>query len=98
MFDGQSPGPTVKVSVNATVRVVLTNADTVQHDWWLVEGNERAPYIASAFKGAKTKIIESNTKEEIVFTAERVGVFKYVCTVPGHEQTMFGAFIVEGGQ
>lgn len=95
-YNGQTPGPTIKVPLHATVRLTLRNGDSALHDWRLVEADEKAPYVAPAFKGARTKIIDAGEQEEIIFKAERPGTFKYVCTVPGHEQAMFGTFIVEG--
>lgn len=95
-FDGQTPGPVMKVPLGATVRIIFTNSDAVLHDWWVAEANEQAPYLVPAFKRARTKVIGGGEKTETSFVADRPGMFKYVCTVPGHDKTMFGPFIVEG--
>lgn len=94
-YDGQSPGPTIKVPLGATVKLTLLNPDAVQHDWMVVEADEGAPYLTPAIEGARTKILATDEQQTITFVANRSGTFKYVCTVPGHDALMYGSFVVE---
>lgn len=96
-FDGKTPGPTIRVRVRSEVRLILANKDSLSHDIWIVVGGERAPYLQPLFPGARTGIVLGGKQEEIRFNPDRSGLFKYVCTVPGHDNAMFGQFIVESG-
>lgn len=96
-FDGQSPGPTIRVPLGREVRLTLVNNDSLQHDVWVVAADERPPYLQPVFRGAKTGMLNSGEQQEIRFVPDRPGVFKYVCTVPGHDDGMVGQFVVEQG-
>ncbi|MDR7416221.1 MAG: plastocyanin/azurin family copper-binding protein [Armatimonadota bacterium] len=94
-FGGRVPGPTLRVRTGRPVRLVLENRDRLQHDLWVVGPRERAPYLEPAFPGAKTRVLGPGEREEIRFVADRPGRYRYVCTVPGHDVTMYGEFVVE---
>ncbi len=94
-FSGRVPGPVLRVRAGATVRLVLENRDTLAHDVWVVQAQERPPYLKPAFPGAKTRLLGPGEREEIQFTPTRPGRYRYVCTVPGHDGTMYGEFVVE---
>jgi uncharacterized cupredoxin-like copper-binding protein len=94
-FSGQIPGPPLRVRAGATVRLVLENRDTLAHDVWVVQAQERPPYLEPTFPGAKTRVLAPGEREEIQFTPTRPGRYRYVCTVPGHDTTMYGEFVVE---
>ncbi len=94
-FGGRVPGPLLRVRARQPVRLVLENRDILQHDLWVVQRNERAPYLEPAFPNAKTRLVEPGKREEIQFIPTRPGRYRYVCTVPGHEATMHGEFVVE---
>jgi hypothetical protein len=65
------------------------------HDVWVVQAQDRPPYLEPAFPGAKTRVLAPGEREEIQFTPTRPGRYRYVCTVPGHDTTMYGEFVVE---
>jgi uncharacterized cupredoxin-like copper-binding protein len=94
-FSGRVPGPALRVRVGQTVRLALENRDTLVHDLWVVQVQERPPYLEPAFPGAKTRLLGPGEREEIQFTPTRPGRYRYVCTVPGHDSTMYGEFVVE---
>ncbi|GBD28598.1 Auracyanin-A [bacterium HR31] len=94
-FGDRVPGPVLRVKAGRPVRLVLQNRDALQHDLWVVQAGERAPYLEPAFPGAKTALLEPGQRQEIQFTPTRPGRYRYVCTVPGHDATMFGELIVE---
>jgi len=94
-FGGRVPGPPLRVRAGRPVRLVVENRDTLQHDLWVVGAEERAPYLEPAFPGAKTRLLEPGQVEQIQFTPTRPGRYRYVCTVPGHDATMFGELVVE---
>ncbi len=94
-FGDRVPGPVLRVRAGKPVRLVLENRDALQHDLWVVHAEDRAPYLEPAFPAAKTALLEPGHQQEIQFTPTRPGRYRYVCTVPGHDATMFGEFIVE---
>lgn len=94
-FGAPNPGPPLRVRAGRPVRLVVENRDTLQHDLWVVGAEERAPYLEPAFPGAKTRLLEPGQVEQIQFTPTRPGRYRYVCTVPGHDATMFGELVVE---
>lgn len=94
-FSQHVPGPVLRVREGESVRLVLENRDTLVHDLWVVREDERAPYLEPAFPGARTRLLEAGQRDEIQFTPTRRGRYRYVCTVPGHDATMFGEFVVE---
>lgn len=94
-FSERVPGPALRVRAGQRVRVVLANRDSLAHDLWVVGAEERAPYLEPAFPGARTRLVGPGERDEIHFTPTRPGRYRYVCTVPGHDSTMFGEFLVE---
>lgn len=94
-FGGRIPGPLLRVRVGRPVRLMLENRDSLQHDLWVVGPRERAPYLEPVFSGARTRVLGPGEREEIRFVPDRPGRYRYVCTVPGHDATMYGEFIVE---
>jgi plastocyanin len=75
---------TVRVRSGQPVRLTYTNTDTTYHDW-AVEG------VRGADAGARP-----GQSSVMTFEAPGPGVYKVLCTVPGHEQLgMVGQLIVE---
>ena len=80
--------PTLRVKVGDVVRIVVTKGDTdgIQHDIY-IEGVDM--HVEEHLKNKGDKI-------EMVFKAEKVGQYKYYCTVPGHREAgMEGLLVVE---
>ncbi len=94
-FSNQVPGPVLRARAGQPVRVVLENRDSLVHDLWVVSADDRPPYLDPAFPGARSQLLEPGQRQEIRFTPTRPGRYRYVCTVPGHDVTMFGEFVVE---
>jgi uncharacterized cupredoxin-like copper-binding protein len=94
-FGDRVPGPTLRVRAGQPVRLVLENRDSLQHDLWVVGADERAPYLEPAFPGARTRLLGPGEQQEVQFTPTRPGRYRYVCTVPGHDGSMFGELVVE---
>jgi len=94
-----SPGPTLKVKLGDTVRIVFTNVDEVTpHTLALVaEAKEGAEPIYQPTIGTPTKPIEIGKSGVLVFKVDRLEKFYYVCSVPGHTTLgMHGEIVVEG--
>ncbi len=99
-FNGATPGPTLTVSLDATVRVTLRVAPTASgpHSWMLVPlgGTPSSPV---AFPGANTTDPTVGTppggSATATFTANVPGSYRYICGVDGHYlDGMWGAFNV----
>ena len=45
---------------------------------------------------ASTQLLLPGETGQVVFTSPEAGVYQFVCTFPGHNLTMFGAFVVAG--
>ncbi len=97
-YGGRIPGPVLKVRAGQPVRLVVENRDQLHHDLLVVGPEERAPYLEPVFPGAKTRILGPGEREEVRFVPDRPGRYRYVCTVPGHDATMYGEFLVEAGK
>jgi magnesium-transporting ATPase (P-type) len=75
---------TVRVRSGQLVRLTYTNTDDTYHDW-------EAEGVRGADAGARP-----GQSSVITFKAPASGVYKILCTVPGHEQLgMVGQLIVE---
>lgn len=73
----------IRVKKGDTVRVVFKNTQGF-HDWVLDGFN------------VKTKQIQAGESDTTEFTADKVGIFEYHCSVDGHrEKGMVGNLIVE---
>ena len=53
---------------------------------WIPQGDDRVL--------AHTKLLAPGESEEIRFAAPAVGTYQFLCTFPGHGETMFGSFEV----
>ncbi|MDR7590440.1 MAG: cupredoxin domain-containing protein [Armatimonadota bacterium] len=94
-FGGRVPGPVLRVRAGQRVYLTFENRDQVAHDIRIVGADERPPYLEPVFPRATTGLLGPGQRETMVFTPTQPGRYRYVCTVPGHDATMFGEFIVE---
>lgn len=96
--------PTVRVPLDARVRVEFVNADTDEAHGWLVTA-ERPPFAfrppqPTVFRAAAAGVIGDPTSRgsgarTIAFVATRAGTYHYACPLPGHAAMgMHGTFIV----
>ena len=92
------------------VLVTLTNTSVViQHNWALVADGTKNEVADAGFDAgpsagwlpaddqrliAATGLIEPATAGSVSFKAPAAGVYQFVCTVPGHNITMFGDLTV----
>src|SRR6476661_5442521 len=85
-FDGYSRYLMWTVPRGWTVRVVCTNRGPLRHSCGVVHG---AGSTTPAFRGATTPQplvgLESGSTGRFTFRANRTGVFRFACLVPGHE-------------
>ncbi|MBI2855260.1 MAG: hypothetical protein HYX93_00250 [Chloroflexi bacterium] len=94
---------------SAVTLTFANNATTQQHNWVLVEDGTKddvatAGLLAGAGNGwvpqddarviANTSLLNHGESQTITFTAPAAGTYQFVCTFPGHNLTMFGAFEV----
>ena len=100
----------LSVPSGSQVLVTLTNTSVViQHNWALVADGTKNDVADAGFDAgpsagwlpvndqrliAATKLIEPATVGSVGFKAPAAGVYQFVCTVPGHNITMFGDFTV----
>ena len=86
-FDGYSRELLWTVPLGWTVHVVCENRGPLRHSCAVVGG---AGTAALAFPGASTQQpaigIEARHQARFTFRATRVGVFRFACLVPGHEE------------
>ncbi len=94
-FGGRVPGPVLRVRAGQRVYLTFENRDQVAHDIRIVGADERPPYLEPVFPRATTGLLGPGQRETMVFTPTQPGRYRYVCTVPGHDATMFGELIVE---
>ncbi len=82
-----SPGPTIRVPVGATVRLLLIPADALRHNLFVDYDADRAP-------GAGEPLSDDFMDQAVTFTflADRSGTFTYYCEY--HPGTMRGTFTV----
>ena len=91
------------------VTMTLNNVSTINsHNWVLVEaGYTNAVASAGALWPlndwippedprviASTRLLLPGETGQVVFTTPEAGIYQFVCTFPGHNPTMFGAFVV----
>lgn len=78
--------PTLKANVGDRVVVTVINGDPVEHDFVLAE-----------FHVTTGSLLTAGEQKTVEFIADKPGTFKYICSIPGHEQIgMTGAFEVSG--
>jgi len=61
-------------------------------------GNLKNNFVPDSLKEdviAHTKILEPGKSEIIIFDAPKIGIYEYVCTLPGHFDKMKGKMIVK---
>jgi sulfocyanin len=99
-FNGFSNGRLkITVPVNWRVTVICTNQATVNHSCAMVAGESAT---APAFPGATTPNpvtgLAQGQSASFIFTPDKVGSFRIVCLVPGHEDAgMWDTFIAVAG-
>jgi nitrite reductase (NO-forming) len=82
-IDGQV-NPLLSAAEGQVVQVTLINGEGAEHDIVFPEQDAKSPRITG--RGSSTIV---------VFRATRVGDFRYICSVPGHELAgMRGQFVV----
>ncbi len=95
-FDGQIPGPTIRVTEGDRVRIVLGNESTGEHTMHVHGQKKPVIYDGVPYLGQKpVKKGESYTYE---FVASNLGTSWYHCHVDSAHHVdmgMYGAFIVE---
>ena len=83
------------------------NAVTQQHNWVLVQSGTKDDVAAGGLVDpvnwldpndpnviASVRLLNPGEVAEVMFTAPDAGNYEFVCTFPGHNLTMFGAFEV----
>jgi len=99
-----------EVSAGSEVVLIFDNVSTInKHNWVLVNSGAKDDVAArgtGAGPGngwvqpddpdviAGTSLLDAGTSGEVRFTAPAAGTYQFVCTFPGHNLGMFGAFIV----
>jgi hypothetical protein len=100
-FDGYSRFLMWTVPRGWTVRVVCKNRGPLRHSCAVVKG---ASSTRPAFRGATTPQpwigLEAGHTASFTFRADKTGVYRFACLVPGHEVArMWDVFqIVRGGR
>lgn len=75
---------TITVKKSEVVRVNFKNNGKFPHNFSIAELN------------VKSKTIQSGGEDTVTFTADKIGSFTYICTVPGHaDKGMKGTLIVK---
>lgn len=78
--------PTLKANVGDRVIITVINGDPVEHDFVLAE-----------FHVTTGSLLSAGEQKTVEFIADKPGTFKYICSIPGHEQIgMTGTFEVSG--
>ena len=74
----------IKVKKGDSVKVVFTNNGSYPHDFVIDELN------------IKTKQLKTGETDEVIFVADKEGLYEYYCSVGNHrKQGMVGKLIVE---
>ncbi len=91
-----SPGPNLTVTAGDVVRVVLTNAGQMPHNFAVVqELRSDAPVLFGAAIQSGSNPMSPGETRSVTFTVGSAGTFYYICQVAGHVQMgMYGRFIV----
>jgi azurin len=99
------------VNAGSQVTLTFTNLSTVfQHNWVLTQDGTKDAVAQRGISYptinwvqpddpnviANTKLLNSGTAGSVTFNAPPPGTYQFVCTFPGHNFTMFGAFEVSG--
>ncbi len=93
-----SPGPTLTFKVGDTVSLTVVNLGKIPHSFGIVSslGKDSQP-LFNANIGTASNPIAPGGKASAIFKVDRVGMFYYLCTVPGHpELGMHGPIIITG--
>ena len=78
--------PTLKANVGDRVIITVVNGDPVEHDFVIPDLNVHSGHLMT-----------QGEEKTVEFVADKVGSFKYICSIPGHEQIgMTGTFEVSG--
>jgi nitrite reductase (NO-forming) len=84
-FDGVI-NPTLTANVGDRVIITVVNGDPVEHDFLLAD-----------FNVTTGSLLTAGEEKTVEFIADKAGSFKYICTIPGHEQIgMWGMFEIAG--
>ena len=100
----------LQVAAGTEVVLCFSNVSNFgQHNWVLVQDGTKNDVAwrgmaagpdndwvqpGDADVAAHTKLVDPGVSGEARFTAPSSGTYQFVCTVPGHNFTMFGDFIV----
>jgi nitrite reductase (NO-forming) len=83
-IDGQI-NPTLEVTHDAVVELVLINGDGIEHDFDIADFGVMSGHVSHTWE---TTVV--------AFRAEAEGSLNYICSIPGHaEAGMVGLFVVE---
>jgi len=83
-----SPGPTVRVTLGATVNVLILSADRAPHNFYVDYDGDLVPDMN------EPKTVDArDTGARITFVADREGTFSYRCEY--HLSVMVGTLVVE---
>ena len=76
-YNSTQGGPDLVVNQGDTVRIILSSAASVNHDFTL-DANSPSPY------NIKSNRIATPVTATVEFVSSSAGTFKYYCSVPGH--------------
>ncbi|MCK1998342.1 plastocyanin/azurin family copper-binding protein [Psychrobacillus psychrodurans] len=84
---------------NQPITVVLENMDNVEHDIEMKIPTLNSSSESTHNHGTEENLIhlhaEPNSSEQLTFTPVGTGVYKYICTIPGHKESgMVGQVLV----
>ena len=78
--------PTLTANVGDRVIINVVNGDPVEHD-----------FVLADFNVTTGSLLTAGEQKSVEFIADKPGSFKYICSIPGHEQIgMTGLFEVTG--
>ncbi len=101
--------PSLTVAAGSRVTLTFDNESVLnQHNWVLVTDGAKddvsrrgSAHLSSGYLQpgdpdviAFTRLLDTETVEELNFVAPSAGTYQFVCTFPAHNVTMFGAFEV----
>jgi len=98
-FNGQIPGPTIRIKEGDRVRIILKNESSGQHTIH-VHGQAK-PMIMDGVPYLGQKPVKKGGSYTYEFTAKNLGTSFYHCHVDGQHHVdmgMYGAFVVEPKQ
>jgi nitrite reductase (NO-forming) len=93
-----SPGPTLKFKLGDTIKITLVNVGRIPHTFAVTDRPEEgATILFNSEIGSVSNPVQPGSEQSLVFVANQVGEFSYICTVPGHVALgMKGKVIIEG--